>query len=184
MTVTRQQITATIDRYLDLYPADRAELDPLLTALENDCADLSSRAALPGHVTCGAAVIDDCGRVLMIRHKVLGKWLLPGGHLDPGDTGLVDGAFRELEEETGIARQKLAGAPAADAFPIDVDVHTVPANPAKGEAAHWHADFRYAFRVTAAEVRLQLEEVTAHAWRPPADLQTPRLIARVGLLAA
>jgi 8-oxo-dGTP pyrophosphatase MutT (NUDIX family) len=184
MTVTRQQITATLDRYLDRYPADPAELDPLLAALDDDRADLSSRATLPGHVTCGAAVIDDRGRVLMIRHKVLGKWLLPGGHLDPGDTGLVDGALRELAEETGIARQKLAGASAADAVPIDVDVHTVPANPAKGEAAHWHADFRYAFRVSGAVVRLQADEVTAHAWRPPAELQTPRLIARVGLLAA
>jgi hypothetical protein len=55
MTVTRQQITATIGRYLDRYPADRAELDPLLAAVDDDRADLSSRATLPGHVTCGAA---------------------------------------------------------------------------------------------------------------------------------
>ena len=120
----------------------------------------------------------------MIRHKALGKWPLPGGHLDPDDTAWSMARCANLRKRPESPGRNWPGRRQWTPLPIDVDVHTVRANPAKGEAAHWHADFRYAFRVTAAVVRLQLEEVTAHAWRPPADLQTPRLIARVGVLAA
>ena len=35
---------------------------------------------------------------------------------------------------------------------------------AKGEPEHWHADFVYAFRVTTADVVLDLGEVTDFAW--------------------
>ncbi|MGQ0777182.1 MAG: hypothetical protein ACT4NY_22665 [Pseudonocardiales bacterium] len=59
---------------------------PLSRALERG-TDLASRNEFDGgHVTCGAVVIDDTRRLLLIRHKALGRWLL-----------------RELEEETGIS---------------------------------------------------------------------------------
>ena len=32
---------------------------------------------------------------------------LPGGHLDSGDAGPLEGAFRELEEEMGISRDQV-----------------------------------------------------------------------------
>src|SRR4051812_40919963 len=40
------------------------------------------------------------GRVLVILHKRLGKWLPPGGELAEGETPL-EAAKRELFEETG-----------------------------------------------------------------------------------
>lgn len=43
-------------------------------------SDVTSRHEMRGgHVTCGAAVVDDLGRLLLIRHRALGRWLLPGG---------------------------------------------------------------------------------------------------------
>ena len=50
------------------------------------------------------AVVDDAGRVLMMRrHRfVINRWVweLPGGYLDPGEDPAVCAA-REVEEETG-----------------------------------------------------------------------------------
>lgn len=47
-----------------------------------------------------AAVHDEAGRVLMVREVVDGRWSLPGGWADV-DEGLVEGAVREVWEETG-----------------------------------------------------------------------------------
>jgi ADP-ribose pyrophosphatase YjhB (NUDIX family) len=56
-------------------------------------------------VTVDMAVITDSGEVLLIRrgdHPNIGRWALPGGFLDMGET-LHQAAARELLEETGIA---------------------------------------------------------------------------------
>lgn len=45
-------------------------------------------------------VIKD-GKILMGRRRDNGKWTNAGGHLDPGESPL-DGAVRELYEETGL----------------------------------------------------------------------------------
>lgn len=50
------------------------------------------------------AVVVDHGRVLLVqrgREPSKGKWSLPGGMLELGES-LVDGIVREVEEETGL----------------------------------------------------------------------------------
>ncbi|MFD8414018.1 class I SAM-dependent methyltransferase [Streptomyces sp. NPDC059650] len=61
-------IRALLTSYLNQHPGEREALAGLLTALDTD-RDPTSRSALPGHVTCGAVVIDRHRRVLHIRHK-------------------------------------------------------------------------------------------------------------------
>lgn len=46
-------------------------------------------------------VIDDAGRLLMIRRTDNGNWAVPGGAIDLGES-MVDAAIRETIEETGI----------------------------------------------------------------------------------
>ncbi|GAA0952927.1 NUDIX hydrolase [Nonomuraea longicatena] len=183
MTVTREEISAVLGRYLAADPDRAADVFPLTEALRSATpVDLSSRKTWPLHVTCSAAVIDAAGRVLMIHHRALDRWLLPGGHVEPEDRSLYGAALRELEEETGMPWQHAVSPPAHDIAPVDVDVHEIPANPAKGEPEHLHADFRFAFWAKDTEISIQAEEIVAYAWRPVSDLPTPHLVTRVAAI--
>jgi 8-oxo-dGTP pyrophosphatase MutT (NUDIX family) len=51
--------------------------------------------------SASVAVRDREGRVLVARHREGGKWLLPGGLIEPGETP-ADAAVREAWEETGL----------------------------------------------------------------------------------
>jgi 8-oxo-dGTP pyrophosphatase MutT (NUDIX family) len=82
----------------------------------------------PVHVTASAIVIGPEG-VLLHRHKRLGLWLQPGGHLDPGEAPLA-AARRETLEETGLH------APPRSPEVVHVDVHG-------GGRGHVHLDLRF-----------------------------------------
>jgi len=56
-------------------------------------------------VGVGAVIVDDRERVLLIQRgtePMKGRWSIPGGLLDLGET-LVDGVKREVAEETGLS---------------------------------------------------------------------------------
>lgn len=77
--------------------------------------DLDGMVALDGPVmrrptpivTCDAAIIDDDGRILLIRRADNGKWAMPGGAYEVGETP-AEGALREALEETGVQCQIVA----------------------------------------------------------------------------
>ncbi len=83
----------------------------------------------PHHLTASAFVVSSRGIVLH-RHRLLGIWIQPGGHVDAIETP-ESAALRETLEETGlVARHR---------EPIElfqVDLHPGP----KG---HTHYDLRY-----------------------------------------
>lgn len=87
-----------------------------------------SEMADPVHVTGSAIVIGPRG-VLLHRHRRLGIWLQPGGHLDAGETPW-EAARREAAEETGLAVRLIS----ADL--VHLDVHP-------GPRGHTHLDLRY-----------------------------------------
>jgi 8-oxo-dGTP pyrophosphatase MutT (NUDIX family) len=84
----------------------------------------------PTHVTSSALVVGPEG-VLLHRHKRLGIWLQPGGHLAPGED-LAAGAVREVAEETGLTARHPPGGPRV----VHVDVH-------EGGRGHTHLDLRW-----------------------------------------
>lgn len=162
MPITAQHVRETTDAYLAEHPDEEGALSPLVATLADTGDSVTSRKEFRGHVTAGAALVRPDGRVLTIEHRALRKWLLPGGHVEDSDATLVEAALRELAEETGISADRVK---AASDLPLHVDVHSIPANPAKREPEHLHFDFRYLFRTTADRVDLQEEEVTAYSWQ-------------------
>jgi ADP-ribose pyrophosphatase YjhB (NUDIX family) len=114
-------------------PADAAEAHSLtrtLTLLDWLAAPFDEHAD-PTHVTGSAIVTDGAGRVVLHRHKRLGIWLQPGGHVDAGELPW-EGAVRETREETGLS----ATHPDGGAQLVHVDVH-------EGPRGHVHLDVRY-----------------------------------------
>jgi 8-oxo-dGTP pyrophosphatase MutT (NUDIX family) len=164
MPLARGPIEAAVATYLARHPNERALLQPLRNALAAE-ADPTSRMTFAGHITCGAVVLARDRRVLHIHHRMLDRYLLPGGHIEESDTSLVGAALRELREETGLPATAVESLPYLAGAPLDIDVHVIPANADKGELAHPHFDFRFAFAASAEhEVRLQEAEVTGYRW--------------------
>lgn len=64
-----------------------------------------SRRPAGGDVPCaGAVVIDEAGRLLLVlraRPPAVGRWSLPGGHVETGET-TEQAVAREVAEETGL----------------------------------------------------------------------------------
>src|SRR4029077_19676556 len=105
-------------------PADGAaakSLELILQLLESSPDPFSREQFTPGHITCSGMVIaPDRQRVLLVHHRRLGRWLLPGGTAEPADFTIAEAARREVVEETGAVLDEsavLAGA----------DVHGIPA---------------------------------------------------------
>ena len=112
-------------------------------------------SADPTHVTGSAIVLSQDGRVLLHRHKRLGVWLQPGGHLESGELPAA-AAVRETAEETGIEADHPPTGPAL----IHVDVH-------EGPRGHVHLDLRYLLSADPEEPFAPAPgESEAIAWLP------------------
>jgi ADP-ribose pyrophosphatase YjhB (NUDIX family) len=96
----------------------------------------------PGHVTATGLVLHPDGRaVAMVLHGRLGRWLLPGGHVEACDATIAAAAAREVLEETGLVVE--------GGVVIGGDVHGIPAKVKGGvevEPYHLHHDVMVWFR--------------------------------------
>lgn len=160
--------------YLDRFDeSDRLKV--LLSQLSKMDSAICDRKNMVGHLTASALLLDgDKKRVLLIRHKFLERWLQPGGHLDPEELPL-DGALRELTEETGIKDVSLWSWHITSGLPIDIDSHQIPINEQKAEGEHLHHDFQYVFTLDEGHreaVELQSDEVSGFKWISIKELAT------------
>ncbi|WP_406227565.1 NUDIX domain-containing protein [Streptomyces anthocyanicus] len=177
MSLSHHHIRTTVDTYLARHPHEREQLSALLDALDRPGEDIASRSTFTGHVTCGAIVVDQLGRILHVLHLASVKVLVPGGHTEPTDDSLAAAALRELHEETGIPARAVTPWPGYETVPLDIDIHDIDAHPGKGEPAHQHFDLRFPFRLRTTEVSvvLQEEEVGGIEWRPVNRVTSPTL---------
>ena len=124
----------------------------------------------PTHVTGSSVILGPQG-VLLHRHKRLGLWLQPGGHLEPGETPW-DAARRESTEETGLHLEwpavETSGAPPL----AHLDVHD-------GGRGHTHLDLRYLLTVRGrhdpAPPAGESQDVRWFAWSEAVAIADPGL---------
>lgn len=123
------------------------------------------------HFTTAVFVVHQ-GRVLLLFHRALGRWLPPGGHLIPGELP-DEGAAREVLEETGIPIRFAAGpaavapgGPRLLARPAGIQLETI-------EPGHEHIDLIY-FAAPAGETMEphRNEESLAIGWYGPDDWES------------
>ena len=135
--------------YLHHYPAEADKLARLRALLDTPNAhahDAIARTNFVGHVTASGFVVNQArDAVLLVYHKTLHMHVQPGGHLETADVSPLEGARREIAEETGISALHYLPVHADPALPFDIDSHYIPPNARKGEPEHWHHDFRYLF---------------------------------------
>jgi 8-oxo-dGTP pyrophosphatase MutT (NUDIX family) len=108
--------------------------------------DTSQTADTPGVTRdfCVAVFVVHDGRVLLHYHKKLGRWLPPGGHIEPDELP-DEAAVREVWEETGV-RIRLRGDAAIAADGPDLPRQLCrPAGIQLEDIApgHQHIDFIY-----------------------------------------
>ena len=114
----REAIDATLDRLT--WPGDPFD----------EVSDLR-------HVTASAFVVSTRG-VILHRHRQLGLWIQPGGHVDGGERP-PQAALRETLEETGLRARHLS-----PELLFHVDVHA-------GARGHTHFDLRYVLVAAAVD---------------------------------
>jgi 8-oxo-dGTP pyrophosphatase MutT (NUDIX family) len=158
-----QNVASLIETFDD--PSDGSaikSLELILMLLECSPNPFSRAQFTPGHITCtGLVLAADGERMLMVHHRRLNRWLLPGGHVESGDSEIWDAAHREVVEETGAHLE-----PSTTPVLASLDVHGIPAG--KGEPYHLHHDILFHFRANSDETRLSPES-RAIAWCTPSE---------------
>jgi 8-oxo-dGTP pyrophosphatase MutT (NUDIX family) len=160
----KDELIYKLEEYLEHFPGEKDRLHTFKEFLQStENALLYTRKNFIGHITASAFILNkEKDALLLLKHKILNKWLQPGGHIDETDTFIVGAALREAAEETGIKAEELH---LSTNFIFDIDSHPIPENKKKGEAAHVHHDVRYLFTCkNNNSLNYNKEEVMGGQW--------------------
>jgi 8-oxo-dGTP pyrophosphatase MutT (NUDIX family) len=162
-------VSALLDQFEAAGDGEAAKSKELVLALlARSPAPFSRRQFNPGHITCTGLVLSPGqDRILLVLHRRLQRWLLPGGHVEPDDPCIGDAGRREVVEETGAMLR--ADSPA---LLVGVDVHGIPSR--RDEPFHLHHDLIFRFRAVSDAAQAS-EEVREAAWCPAAEFDRYQL---------
>jgi 8-oxo-dGTP pyrophosphatase MutT (NUDIX family) len=129
MGTSVEDLRVLVEDHASASPREVEARDRFLSELAGLTAPFDEHAG-PTHVTASGIVVGPRGTVLH-RHKRLGIWMQPGGHIDPGESP-AEAALREATEELGLAVEHPPTGPVL----IHLDVH-------EAALGHTHLDLRY-----------------------------------------
>lgn len=159
-----------VDKYLLYNKKETENFDTLYAQFENkEEKCLIDRKNFVGHFTASAFVVSkNNNKVLMIHHKILKRYLQPGGHIDILDKNPLETSKRELFEETGINASSLKYKclyTFDKLVPFNISIHMIPASIEKNEPAHYHYDLQYLFLCEEEmKLNINLNEVNSYEW--------------------
>lgn len=107
----------------------------------------------------GSAIIENNdGKILLVKSpKWPDKWVMPGGHIEPGER-IADAALREAEEETGLKLKAIEIISFGELINSQ-DFH---------RPAHF-IYFDLLCRLESGELKLDNRELTEYKWVSPED---------------
>lgn len=154
-------IHSIIDRYIP--DGDDVSVGIARAALETNRPMWPRSEFDPGHFTASSFVMSpDKTALLLIHHEKLGRWLQPGGHIEPSDESIEASARREVTEETGLSDMARVGTSL-----VRIDAHPIPAR--QHEPGHIHIDLAMGFHARTTKIAV-LDEVLDARWVPFDDL--------------
>jgi putative (di)nucleoside polyphosphate hydrolase len=139
---------------------------------------MTDKSALPYRPAAGVMLLNRAGKVFVAQRldSTLEAWQMPQGGLDPGEDA-ADGALRELEEETGIPRDKVeivARCPVTLTYDLpDELVGKMWQGQWRGQAQHW---FLMRFLGTDEDVNIETEHPEFRAWKWADPDELPAMI--------
>ncbi len=152
----RALISSMIDRRPPVDDREAVSIVRFLGDLDRLVEPCSESADIT-HVTASVFVVSARGLILH-KHKRLGIWIQPGGHIDPGECA-ADAALRECFEETGLAAHHFSGVPML----VHVDAHDAP-------RGHYHLDLRFLLAASPIDPSPPVGESPDVEWVPFPDL--------------
>ena len=139
---------------------------------------MADPTSLPYRPAAGVMLVNDARKVWVGQRidSIQDAWQMPQGGLDEGEDAL-EGALRELEEETGIARALVeyvarAERPLFYDLPADL-IGRLWGGRYRGQSQHW---FLFRFLGTDSDVILDTEHPEFRAWQWVEPAQLPELI--------
>ncbi|KTF67309.1 RNA pyrophosphohydrolase [Sphingomonas sp. HT-1] len=139
---------------------------------------MTDTASLPYRPCAGVMLLNREGLVFVGQRldSVVEAWQMPQGGIDPGEDAL-DAAFRELSEETGIARchaELIAQSPDELCYDLPDDlVGKVWKGKWRGQRQRW---FLFRFLGEDSDINIQTTEPEFRAWRWVEPTELPELI--------
>ena len=137
MTPRHAALRVLLASYQPKTSEEKRHLSSIRTLLSQKRTAFERTEYDPGHITASAFVVHpELPAAALVNHRKIGRWLQPGGHVEPEDADIEAAARREVAEEIGVSQLSSFGV-------TDVDVHVFPER--ADQPQHLHLDVRLGF---------------------------------------
>ena len=160
-------LAAALQAYRPRNEQEARDAAEIIRRLESG-EDLWTRKNTAAHLTASAWVVSpDRTRVLMCFHKLYDSWSWLGGHVEEGEYDLSAAALREVREESGLTRLRLAS---RDVY--SVEILAVAGHEKRGQyvSSHLHLNLTYLVEADPDEpLTVKADENSGLRWFTPEE---------------